>query len=970
MNKPEKRNKIMSRFRFPKSFAVLLAVLLLAGTFTVLQYQFLPVHATTMTTIFSDSFESGTELTNQTPAGAWDGNYLPDGTPGGSNTVQNTTVYDNFSYAANFTATNATQYGCVYKNLAGSYTALESSTMIYLSSNPVDAYVGTTLCYAYDAGAFFTLIETIGVNVYWGIEVVTDSGWQAYLESSPSNPSANTWYNITLYGQVGADATASLWVNGILKVSVSGISVTTRAPLSWVRDDFWLNTGESSPISCYSDDITVSANVLAASISPASATLDVGQSETFGSSVSGGLPPYSYQWCLNGAAVSGATNSSWTWTPSSAGSYTIYLNATDSAGYVATSNAASFTVNTALTCSIKPTNVTMNAGQSQTFTASVSGGTASYSYQWYLDGSSVGGATSSTWKYTPSSSSTHTVYCVVEDSATIPYNVESNTASVNVNSALSISISPTSATLDVGQSQLFTSSVLGGTSPYSYQWYLNGVSVSGATSPTWTFTAASAGSYTVYVNVTDATSAVATSATVPVTVNGQLSATILPGSATLDVGQSKLFTSTVSGGTPTYSYQWCLNGSPVSGATGTTWTFTPASAGSYTVYLNVTDSVNAVTTSNNAPVTVNGQLSITITPTIVAVDMGQSQLFTSTVSGGTSSFTYQWCLNGSKMPGATGSTWNFTPSSNGSYNIYVNVTDSAGYTAESNVASTVVNPSLSVSVSPTSVLMDVGQSTLFTSTISGGTSPYAYQWYLNGAPVSGATSSSWTFSPTSQGSYTVYVVVNDSAATSAGAQSGTVDVAVDPQLTVTASPPTSTIYLGQSQTYTSSVGDTGTSPYVYQWYLNGNPVSGATNQTWIFTPAKTGTYQIYAKVTDDVNAVAQSPTVQLTVYAEPQMVVTINSTSAVIDTGQSVFFTSSEAGGTSPFTYQWYLNGIAVSGATSSSWNFMPLSTGTYQVYLDVKDSLNIEAESKAAFVTVNALAIGGGGGSSVPLCD
>lgn len=39
---------------------------------------------------------------------------------------------------------------------------------------------------------------------------------------------------------------------------------------------------------------------------------------------------------------------------------------------------------------------------------------------------------------------------------------------------LAVSISPSSATLDIGQSKTFTSTVLGGSSPYSYQWYLNG----------------------------------------------------------------------------------------------------------------------------------------------------------------------------------------------------------------------------------------------------------------------------------------------------------------------------------------------------------------------------------------------------------------------------------------------------------------------------------------------------------------
>jgi hypothetical protein len=166
--------------------------------------------------------------------------------------------------------------------------------------------------------------------------------------------------------------------------------------------------------------------------------------------------------------------------------------------------------------------------------------------------------------------------------------------------ALSVTISPSSATLDVGHSQLFKSSVTGGTSPYTYQWYLNGASVSGATKHAWTFTPTSAGFYTVYVKVTDSAGMHATSNTATVTVNRRLSVSISPSSVDMRVGESKLFTSTVSGGTSPYSYQWYLNGILVSGATSSKWTFTPTSAGFYTVYVKVTDSLGMHTTSNTA----------------------------------------------------------------------------------------------------------------------------------------------------------------------------------------------------------------------------------------------------------------------------------------------------------------------------------------------------------------------------------
>jgi hypothetical protein len=156
-------------------------------------------------------------------------------------------------------------------------------------------------------------------------------------------------------------------------------------------------------------------------------------------------------------------------------------------------------------------------------------------------------------------------------------------------------------------------------------------------------------------------------------------------------------------------------------------------------------------------------LSVTISPTSVTMDVGQSQTFTSSVSGGTSPYSYQWCLNGSAISGATGNSYIFTPSSRGHYVFYVNLTDNVDIKAQSNLATATVNSALSVKISANLVTMNAGQSQLFTAPASNGTSPYSYQWYLNGVAVSGATSASWAFTPPSTGSYTVYVKVTDAA---------------------------------------------------------------------------------------------------------------------------------------------------------------------------------------------------------------
>lgn len=507
------------------------------------------------------------------------------------------------------------------------------------------------------------------------------------------------------------------------------------------------------------DSFVTVNSLLSVSILPVSVTMDIGQSQLFTSAVSGGTSPFTYQWYLNSAPISGATSATWTFIPTLAGAYNVYLNVTDNVGVRAKSNVASVVVHWSPSVVISPTAVVMDVSQSQLFSSTVSNGTSPYTYQWYSNNVAVSGATSPSWTFIASSSGSYNIYVNVTDS--VGFRAKSNVASITVNPLPSVTVSPTSFVMDVGQSQLFTSAVSDGTSPYTYQWYSNGTAISGATSSSYTFTPASRGHYSIHARITDSVGIAVTSNNSTVTVNIVQLVAILPTSVTIDIGQSQLFVSTVSDGTSPFTYQWYLNDAPVSGATSATWTFVPVSIGSYNVYVNVTDNVNVTVKSNIAPVTVNPPPIVSILPVSVVIDADQSQPFTSEISGGASPFGYQWYLNGVALSGATSATWTFTPSLAGLYEVYLNITDNVNFTTKSNVVTVTVNPPIAVTISPTSVNMEVNQSQLFTAVVTNGTPPYTYQWYLDDIPVPDATSPTWSLVPTTDGTYRVYLKVTD-----------------------------------------------------------------------------------------------------------------------------------------------------------------------------------------------------------------
>jgi hypothetical protein len=99
--------------------------------------------------------------------------------------------------------------------------------------------------------------------------------------------------------------------------------------------------------------------------------------------------------------------------------------------------------------------------------------------------------------------------------------------------------------------------------------------------------------------------------------------------------------------------------------------------------------------------------------------------------------------------------------------------------------------------------------------------------------------------------------------------------------------------------------------------------------------------------------------------APPGPSVSIDPLISSIPLGPSVVFTSTVSGGTAPFSYQWFVDGYPVMGATASSWTFTPPTYGIYYVNLKVTDANNNSAYSILAQVIVAQPAVGG---YSVPL--
>src|SRR5665647_687386 len=448
--------------------------------------------------------------------------------------------------------------------------------------------------------------------------------------------------------------------------------------------------------------------------------------------------------------------------------------------------------------------VKMDVGQVQVFTASFKGGSGAISYQWYL-GSSVVASGSPEYSFSPTSSGSYMISVEVDDS---DFPIRSPDVSVVVSPALvAPTVSSTPGMVNQGQTSSLTSTAVStGSSPYSYQWLSRAPGagsyslISGATSSSYSFATSSStttGVWSFELQITDAASAVVTSNAVSVTVNAVPTVVLSPTSWIMDVGQSKLFSATASGGSgsfPSTGYHWYVGGVVQSGETASTFSYSPSSSGSFSITVSVTDSLGTTSAQSSAASVVVAVLPIvSIVPVgPVKMDVGQVQVFTALGSGGSGSLSYQWYLDGAVVGGNSAS-YSYT-AAGASHSVTCKVTDSASVpvtSVASNAVSVVVSPALvAPTVSSTPGMVNQGQTSSLTSTaVSTGSSPYSYQW-LSRAPgagsyslISGATSSSYSFVTsiaTATGSWSFELQITDTASAAVNSSVALVTVNIPP----------------------------------------------------------------------------------------------------------------------------------------------------------------------------------------------
>lgn len=273
-----------------------------------------------------------------------------------------------------------------------------------------------------------------------------------------------------------------------------------------------------------------------------------------------GIPPFSYQWYINGNAIPGATGLDLNYSFKSTGQYnitTVWTDYTNGIVHHFFSDDYIEIVDPPLKDVVTSSHDPSDIGQSITYTVIPSGSTDNYSYTYKLYSSDSNLSTVLYSGNTPSFSA------ILDSPGTylVDYEVESSngyfqnaTLSQVVNSDPSVSISANKTTTDVGNPISLSVSPSGGTSPYSYSWLCspNGTSSSyvqfaSGNSPILNF--AKEGTYYIIARLTDSAGFSVNSTTLSITVNPAFTAYISSnvGNKSL-IGECMIFTLNCVGG--------------------------------------------------------------------------------------------------------------------------------------------------------------------------------------------------------------------------------------------------------------------------------------------------------------------------------------------------------------------------------------------------------------------------------------
>lgn len=641
----------------------------------------------------------------------------------------------------------------------------------------------------------------------------------------------------------------------------------------------------TAPSGCTTSvDVTVNPAPTATITATGSTTFCLGSNVTLNATPGGG---YTYQWQLGGSNIGGATNSSYVATLG--GNYTVII--TNSNGCSATSAATTVTTTAGPGATITPAGpTTFCTGGSVVLNANTGAG---LTYQWMLGGVNIPGATLSA--YTATLGGNYTV--MVSQGVC---SVTSTPTTVTVNTAPTVTPISGSSNVCTGLNTTLSDGTAGGV------WTSSNTAKATVGSSSGIVTGVTTGTAVITYTFTNTCGSVFTTATV--TVSAATAVAAITGSVNVCVGNTIALTDATSSGI------WSSSNTGVATVSGS-GIVTGVTAGTTTISYTVTNAAGCVS-SAAMTITVYSPSSGIITP-LSSTTFCSGGYVTLTATTG-SGYTYRWQAGGINIPGATAST--YTANTSGNYTVIIYYPGGCSATTAAVTVTvtggSIVTPAVGISASFGDTVCTTTTASTFTAIpVNGGASP-TYQWYVNGTPVGAGVT--YTYLPANGDIITCVLTSNATCAfpdTAIKSITMTVSPMLSPAVSITSVHNDSTC-TGDTVLFAAVPVNGGTAP-TYLWTQNG--INVATGPYYIYQPQNGDT--LIVTMTSNYPCLS-TPIAVSNIFIIHVFTPTVNALSVTVSqsniiSGSVDTFTAIATGaGPSP-SFQWYIDGNPVAGATS-----------------------------------------------------
>ncbi len=595
---------------------------------------------------------------------------------------------------------------------------------------------------------------------------------------------------------------------------------------------------------CNTDLVSITFSpleTLTLDLSPTNPEVCPGQRISFVATPSHTASNNSFQWYRNGQPT-GTNSSTYTLTAPTNGDQIAVQYQTNAFCLSQPQVSAGPVVISVLPAAITPSSAAASvtqvcSGSTETIALTAFGGSGS-EIRWYSGGCGGTPIGSGTDIEIPAPQQTTTYYVRWETPGCDVSECKSVTITVLPTVQPEVSIVANKTNICENESVTFTAAPVNGGSSPVYQWFKNG-NLTGDNAPVFSGEGWQPGDQVRCVLTSSAQCAnpsQATSNQISLTVNPLIIPTLRIGSNATEVCQGSTVTFIIieiSGQGNNPQYQWFVNGSPASGATGNSFSL-PVFA-DMNVYCRLASSETCASVpfenSNVIQVTVMQQVEplISISSSQTQVCQSESVTFNANASGGGNSPGYQWRRNGIAINGATQPTYMLINPVNGDA-IDCIFTSSAPCASQPTVTSNAVTlqviPNLPVSASIQAAQYNgpVCQGTSLTfmaNAVNGGQSP-SYQWFVNGNLTGNEPELIYLFDQ--PGTFLVNLALNSSLSCSSGnpATSNTIEINVLPNLTVSVQLQASQLAACENTSIqlTAQAQNAGQNPS-YEWFRNG-----------------------------------------------------------------------------------------------------------------------------------------------------